>query len=118
MVNLICTISYVSHMPIFLFTFAMDHAGFCLYFCLIFLSMTLFGICMFAVNHIGFCLYFCVLLLSLTLLLICDKKIVQKHIMCIYFIQETAEMVLEKHSQLANALPIDCCAVFLFISMI
>ena len=38
--------------------------------------------------------------------------------MCIYFIQETAEMVVEKHSQLANALPIDCCAVFLFISMI
>ena len=38
--------------------------------------------------------------------------------MCIYFIQETAEMVLEKHSQLANALPIDCCSVFLFISMI
>lgn len=116
MVNLICTISYVSHMPIFLFTFAMDHAGFCLYFCLIFLSVTLFGICMFAVNHIGFCLYFCVLLLSLMLLLICDKKIVQKHY--VYLFYTRTEMVLEKHSQLPNALPIDCCAVFLFISMI
>ena len=71
--NFICKSYAHFHMcmHIFIFTFAINHVGFCLYFCLIFLSMTLFGICAFAVNHKWFYLYFCRRLLLSTTLFVC-----------------------------------------------
>ena len=41
-VHLIRMFSYVSHMSIFICTFGVNHIGFCMYFCLQLLSITLF----------------------------------------------------------------------------